>query len=158
MSDYNQDILGNDDLSDGSGKQLPTLLNVLTILTIIGSIWGVISAFLLPMGCKVLEMEEVMDKMQEDQVQNLELLCNNLPAMITITVAGAVLSLIAALMMRKRKHSGFILYIAAQILPLVAGFIIVGSANLSDWKSYIGIVLSLVFIALYATQRKHLTA
>ena len=57
--------------------------------------------------------------------------------------------------MRKLKQSGYLIYIVGQIIPIAAGFAL-GTQNFSDWKQLIGLVLPIVFIVLYTTQRKHL--
>ena len=149
--EYNQDMLS---LSD-QPKKLPEMLNVLTILTFVGCAFAVISTLFLPFGCKVLEMEEIVDKMKPNEIAVLEQTCANLIPMITIIAIGTILCLVGAIFMRKLKQSGYLIYIAGQIIPIAAGFFL-GTQNFSDWKQLIGLVLPIVFIVLYTTQRKHL--
>ena len=56
----NHDLL----LQNQVTKKLPEMLNVLTILTFVGCGFAVLSTLFLPLGCKVLDMEEVVDKMK----------------------------------------------------------------------------------------------
>ncbi len=147
----NQDILTQNETTN----KLPQMLNVLTILTFVGCGFTALSTFLLPLGCKVLDMEEIADKMKPSEIAVLEKTCSNLIPMITIILLGTVLCLVGAIIMRKLKQSGYLIYIAGQIIPIAAGFAL-GTQNFSDWKQIAGLILPIIFIALYTSQRKHL--
>ena len=147
----NHDLL----LQNQEKKKLPEMLNVLTILTFVGCVFAVLSTLFLPLGCKVLEMEEIVDKMKPNEIAVLESTCSNLIPIIAIIALGIILCLVGAILMRKLKQSGYLIYIVGQIIPIAAGFAL-GTQNFSDWKQLIGLVLPIVFIILYTTQRKHL--
>lgn len=136
---------------------LPGILGVLTVLTIIGSVFGLISAFFTGLGCKVLEMESVTDKMNPNDLAFLQATCEHQTILMLAAILGSALCLIAAFMMRKLKQQGFIIYVVGQILPLIISLIVMGEYMFKSWKNYSGIVLVLLFIGLYASQRKHLT-
>lgn len=142
-------------LQNQEKKKLPEMLNVLTILTFVGCGFTVLSTLFLPLGCKVLEMEEIVDKMKPNEIAVLESTCSNLIPIIAIIALGTILCLVGAILMRKLKQSGYLIYIVGQIIPIAAGFAL-GTQNFSDWKQLIGLVLPIVFIILYTTQRKHL--
>lgn len=150
----NQDILS---LSDNP-KKLPEMLNVLTILTFIGSGLGVIMAFLMPLMCKVLDMEEVVDKMKPSEIENIEKMCTNMTTLVILTILGSVLCLVGAFMMRKLKQTGLIIYIAGHIVPMIGSIALIGiAASFPDTKTVaLSLVIPVVFIGLYLSQKKHL--
>lgn len=148
-----QDVLTSNDVPQAG---LPSMLNVLTILTFIGSALGVITAFTLKLGCKVLQMDEIVDKMKEKEVEVLQKTCDNYLVIMIITLVGALLCFAGAYMMRKLKKQGFVVYVLGVIMPVVASAIIIGGADMTDWKQWIVHGLSILFIGLYASQRKYL--
>ena len=147
----NQDILTQNETTN----KLPQMLNVLTILTFVGCGFALLGTFMMPLGCKVLGMDEIVDKMKSADIEILEKTCANLVPLISITIIGTLLCLVGAIMMRKLKQSGFLMYIVGQIIPIVGGFAL-GTLNFSDWKQVAGLILPIIFIALYTSQRKHL--
>ena len=155
MTDTNQpqDILTAD---TSNSNQLPSMLNVLTILTFIGCAFSFIGGFMMKLGCKVLDMEEVASKLKESELEVLEKTCANFVVILAITIVGASLCLIGAILMRKLKKQGFYIYILGQILPIIAMIPLVGIAQYSDPKQWAGLVLIIIFIGLYASQQKHL--
>jgi hypothetical protein len=150
--EYNQDMLS---LSD-QPKKLPEMLNVLTILTFVGCAFAVLSTLFLPFGCKVLEMEEIVDKMESNEVEILQKSCENITLQIILLLLGAILCIIGALMMRKLNQSGFLIYIIGQIVPILSSTLILGLGMYSDWKQIVGLIFPIVFIILYVTQYKYL--
>lgn len=164
----NQDT--NDILSqDYEPAKLPTSLNVLTILTFIGC--GLLGLYLLLIPVIIKWLSGFMDKalnsgqeLSQKQLADIEkgkaslelLKANMIPIMI-IGLAGIVLCLLGAIWMRKFKKDGFWLYVAGELAPLIAGFAIMGTAQFSGVMSYVfGIGLPVLFVILYAMQRKYL--
>lgn len=86
----------------------------------------------------------------------MELTEANMTPLVILGVLGAVGCFLGALWMRKLKKDGFTVYVAAQIIPLVGSVVLMGEYYFSDWKNYLGILIPLIFIFLYARQRKHL--
>lgn len=154
--------------SNFSNTTLPKGLNILTILTII---WCCISGlFTVLMPWYVNFMKNIMDKSTsteglsskkieelEKSRHALELLNDNLIPLLLIGVIGVVLCLVGAILMRKLKKDGFIYYVAGQILPFVAGLILLGTDQYNGVISYLFAVIPFVFIFLYWRQRRYLT-
>ena len=156
---------------DEQGKpKIPSGLNVLTILTFIGcGLFGLLT-LLMPVIYKFLL--NIMDKaassgkeFSEKELADMEkgraameLVTNNMIPTMIIGMIGIVLCFVGALWMRKLKKDGYWLYIAGQLLPLIAGFFILGSKQYTGVSSYIfGIGIPVLFAILYTTQRKYLT-
>ena len=165
MSNFNQtDLLQETSTTQG----IPKALHVLTILTFIGSALGLIMSLLTPvfmkfgkaMMDKAMTMSSELDAKQladiEKSRQMMELTEANMTPLIILGVLGAVGCFLGALWMRKLKKDGFSVYVAAQLIPLAGSLILMGEYYFSDWKNYLGILIPLVFIFLYARQRKYL--
>ncbi len=141
---------------NNEGK-LPSLLNVLTILTFIGSGLGLLGAFMLPMSCKMMDKMEESALMPAAQLEQMSKLCSNITLIMIGAILGAALCLAGAVLMRKLKSSGFLLYIVGTFLPLVLNLILVGSGYLTNgWQALLGLAMSLLFPILYFTQKKYL--
>ncbi len=150
-------------------KKLPTMLNVLTILTFIGSAFMLVSIPLSKFGMKfakqALENPEALEKMSEKEVSDLEksvrvfdlMEANTVPLWI-VTILSAGLCIYGAIQMRKLKKDGFYIYVVGEILPVIGMTIILGFSNVFiNGGSYVSnLALPLLFIILYATQLKHL--
>lgn len=149
-------------------KKLPGSINVLTILTFIGSglglifsIWGFTRA--------QKSYEDMQKMMNSDDFEKLPAFArkmyspeslefmrksyeNRLPIMI-LSVLGCVLCIYGAMEMRKLKQNGYWLWLTGELLPF-ATFIFTGfvlGINL-----YIMVIIIGLFIILYSTQRKYL--
>lgn len=165
MSEAIKDLL----IPEQEETQLPTGLNVLTILTFIGCGIGGIFTLLTPMIIKWSSgfMDKALNSGQElSQKQladiekgkaSLELIKANMIPTMVIGIASIILCLLGAIWMRKRKKDGYWLYVAGELAPIVAGFAIMGTAQYTGVMSYIfGIGLPVLFVILYTMQRKHL--
>lgn len=155
-------------MSDFDKPKLPGTLNVLTILTIIGCIvFGLLVIFtpkLLSFSKGMIEKaqtsgKELSAKETADLQKSLEQIqlseANLIPLMI-IGLVGIALCLAGALMMRKLKKDGFWIYLAGQIIPIAGNIFIIGVAQYKEISGMIGLAIVLIFILLYATQRKYL--
>jgi hypothetical protein len=76
--------------------------------------------------------------------------------LITIGMFGIVACFVGALWMRKLKKEGYWVYVTGEILPIIGSFILLGTAQFTDWKSYLQLVIPIVFVTLYSFQRKYL--
>ncbi len=139
-----------------SQEGLPGILGLLTTLTMIGSVLSVLGSLFTTLGCKVLLMEEVTDKMKPNELAFLTATCEHKNILILGAVLGGVLCFAGAVMMRQLKNQGFLVYVVGQILPTLLSVIVMAELMFSDWKSWIGYGIMCFFIGLYATQRKHL--
>ncbi len=151
-------------------SKLPTGLNVLTILSIIGSIlaiggslWSFFTAKSSYEKTKEMMESGQMDKapswakgmmspeMLEMQRKMLE---NKMPIMILGLVAG-VLCLYGAMEMRKRKKQGYILWLIGELLPVITSVIFLGMAALQGF-GLLMLLFPAIFIILYTVNRKEL--
>ncbi|KYP13519.1 hypothetical protein [Flavihumibacter sp. CACIAM 22H1] len=150
-------------------KKLPTMLNVLTILTFIGSAFMLvsipISKFFIGFAKKAMEDPATLERMSEKDVAEMEkgirvfdLMEANATPLWIVTILGVVLCVYGAIQMRKLKKDGFFIYLVGEILPIIGFAIILGFSNyFSSTSSYIsGLGLPLLFVVLYATQLKHM--
>jgi hypothetical protein len=151
-------------------KKLPDMLNVLTILTFIGSGLGVLTSIYGFINArasyeKMVEMQDKMDQMPAfvkkftgpDPVgASLKMLDNRTPITL-LTLVACGLCIYGAMQMRKRKKMGFSVYVLGEILPLLTSFIFLGTASMGGFGFIFGILLYAVFIILYATQLKYLS-
>jgi hypothetical protein len=151
-------------------KKLPDMLNVLTILTLI---WNGLSLLLSFYGFanarssyeKTVQMQDKMDQMPgfvkkmmgPDPVgTSLKMLDNRVPILLLGLVAS-VLCIYGAIQMRQRKKMGFSLYILGDIVPVVSAFLFMGMGVFTGFGFIFGILITVVFIILYATQLKYLS-
>ena len=167
MTDMNQ--MGAPD-----GKPvIPSGLNILTILTFIGSALGLyfsLSGFINGKA-NVDKMEETINSPNYETMpsivkkmvntETLELTRkayeNRFPILL-IGLLGIGLCVFGAVQMRKRKMQGYYLYLVGEIVPLLGSMVFLGVAALSGIFGIISICIVLLFVLLYTAQRKHLTA
>jgi hypothetical protein len=150
-------------------KKLPDMLNVLTILTFIGngigllfSIYGFVNARAsyektVQLQDKIDEMPAMVKKMMgPDPVgTSLKMLDNRVPLLLLALVAYG-LCVYGAIQMRQLKKTGFSLYVLGDIVPLVSTFLFMGVGSLSGFAFLFGMVFTVVFIILYASQLKYM--
>ena len=151
-------------------NKLPTSLNVLTILTFIGSAIGLYSSLSSFFGGEknIARMEEAYNKMDAntpqfvkdmvspEKIDLMKVMEANKYPMLIFGLVGLVLCIMGALQMRKLKMQGYYLWLIGEILPIIASVIFIG---VGIFKGIVGIFLViflLVFIILYTVQRKHL--
>lgn len=154
---------------------LPSMLNVLTILTFIGSaiaLWGIYQIAII--DDQILKTEKEMVKLQqlgnempafaikalEDGMKLTKAQQANKIPLLVANVISFILCLWGAIKMRKLQMQGYYFYLIGEILPVAAMFILIGGVM---FKGMVGITTSvmsvffpLLFIILYTTQRKHL--
>ena len=154
--------------------KLSTGLNVLTILTFIGSAIQIVSSIWGYMSAKTtydskdkmlsdLNAEGVPDiarKMVGDPDKFIEMVTktyeNRLPILI-IGIVAAALCIYGAMQMRKLKKQGFTFYLVGELLPFLSLALFIGAVGFSGIGFIISIVIALVFIVLYAMQTKNMS-
>lgn len=163
------DLISND--FPGEQSKLPTGLNVLTILTIIGTIlfgfiggiYGFFSARSSYEKTKETLESGKMDSapgwakgfLNKDMLElQHKMLENKLPILILTLVASA-LCLYGAIEMRKRKKQGYTLWLIGELLPVATTFIFLGVGAFKGFGLF-GIFFPLIFIILYTVNRKEL--
>ena len=147
---------------------MPGTLNVLTILTFIGSAIGLIFSLATPWLMKFslnmmnkaseagtdLTPKQTVDMEASRKV--IELTQSNMVPLISIGIMGIILCFTGAFMMRKLKKDGFWIYVSGQVLPIVGSLALLGMAQFTGATSYIMFLIPIVFIILYSMQRKYL--
>lgn len=161
-----------DFLNEMEQNKLPSTLNVLTILTFIGSGIAIVFSALTPWFMKLMKgfsdkalSGDAAAQLTPKQIEDIrkgnemfDLVSKNFSITIPVTIICAIACIIGAVMMRKRKKDGFMIYSIAEILPIVVSTILMGMAQFNGVFSIaFAFGLPLLFIGLYAVQRKHLT-
>lgn len=160
----------NDLLQDEHPKKLPGMLNVLTILTFIGSglaylgsIWQLVSNN--DPDKQTEKIREAMDKMSSDSlfykwmegsVEVIRKSYDNRYFLLITTLLFTTLCLIGALRMRKLQKSGYFLYLVGELAPLVVIVALFGTGFAAMVQLGIGGIFAILFVILYSTQLKHL--
>lgn len=146
------------------------MLNVLTILTFIGSglklVLDVFTYFTIDMSVKANESAASnpdIDKLPSffksfytpEAIQLIKVLAENKLVILIIGLVSTVLAINSAIELRKLKKQGYLIYLISKLLPLIALPIFIGMAfiNSSYWFYF---AIALLFIILYTTQRKQL--
>jgi hypothetical protein len=159
------------DLFDQQTKELPGMLNVLTILTFIGcglSYLSLLYSFFTSSNYEeqVAKMEEMQDKMGSDNemaskmmegtVQMMERAHEYRYILLLSGLLFTTLCLVGAMQMRKLKKSGYILYIIGEIVPLLLYAVLMGISFTSGMTLAVTGLFAIIFVILYTTQRKYL--
>ena len=137
---------------------IPSGISVLSILSFIGSgfqlLGGVVSYFFIPYSVKSLEKTREMKPfsgfLKWSADSTLRQYEYRVPLLI-VSIVAALICIYAVLQMRKLKKSGFVVYTIGELmLPLFTAIAInLGSA-------IFGLVIAVLFIILFAVQRKHM--
>ncbi len=157
---------GDDNWLEEPAQKLPTTLNVLTWLTFIANGLGFLSAFWSFFRAQanydnIVKAQDSLDS-APDWAKKLAgphpvetaraMLDNRLPVLI-ITLLACFLCFYGALEMRKLKKMGFSLYIVGDLVPYAMG-IFVGFDVFTTFGYIFALVITIVFVILYATQLK----
>lgn len=143
---------------------VPSGINVLSILSFIGSGFQVIGAvlgyFIAPYNAKqalennpaqyTREMKPLGGFLKWSNEMSLRQLEYRVPILI-VTLLTAVLCIYGVLEMRKLKKSGFTIYCIGELgLPLFTAIVI------GFWASAFGFVIAILFVILFGVRRKYL--
>jgi hypothetical protein len=169
-STTNPDSLSMDEFDKPS---LPGGLNVLTILTFIGSAFQIIGTiFGFVRAQKTFEEKDKMmaqlnsaqmpkwakafmpnmDNYEELVTKSFE---NKWPIFI-LGLLSFAFCLYGAIQMRKLVKQGFLFYVIGSLLPFVSSILFIGFFAFSGFGFAFGTGITLLFILLYALNRKHL--
>lgn len=154
---------------DKEENKLPSLLNVLTILTMVGCAFELIFGTL-----NVINGRKNLDKLEELQssgqldnapafmksfagpeaLENARLAYENRIPLFVVMLVGMALCLYGALQMRKLQKNGYFMWLIGELLPTVASIVLmgIGFAGNAGWM----LLFPALFIILYTTQLKHL--
>mgnify|MGYP003529822575 CR=1 FL=1 len=166
----NQEIVNKDSLNEFEKPALPTSLNVLTILTIIGCVIGLISSVYGFMTSKKTyeNMKETIEGGKMDDapswakgMMSPEMLGmyqkmheNRFPILI-LTLVATALCLWGAIEMRKLKKQGYTFWLIGELLPFGTTVLFIGMTAFSGF-GLLAALIPVVFIILYTVNRKHL--
>jgi hypothetical protein len=149
-------------------KKRSETLNVITILTFIGSGIAIISqvySFFKAQASydQMVAMQDKMDQMPGfmkgmmggDPIEMTRKALENRTPLLILNVVAAVLCIYGAMQMRQLKKAGFPIYVIGELLPFATMFIFLGS--MGGFALIFSLLIAAVFIFLYASQRKHLS-
>ena len=147
-------------------------LNVITILSIIGSAFGLLQSVWSFFSAQKTydDLKKMMDSgdlenapgfvksmVNKNMLDMTEKMLENKVPILVLSLLGAALCLYGAIEMRKLKSQGYILWLIGELLPIGTLLIFVGAGAFSGF-SLIGYLFPLVFIVLYTVYRKELKA
>jgi hypothetical protein len=157
------------DIEREEQKGIPMFLKVLCILTFIGAGIGILSGLwnLLTFQTTLATLQasqEMLGGFYGDMSELIEVTKKWGFLAHILTLLGAALCLVGALMMWKLKKTGFYIYVVGQILPLIASFGLMGgltsSGGLFASMAIVGMILGtlfpIAFIVMYGLNLKHM--
>lgn len=167
MTDINQPS-GQESFLEEPGK-LPSMINVLTILTFIGC---AIALYFQYYGFAhaqesydmVVASQEKMDQvpaffksmMGSDPIGVARRTLDNKTPILLLGLIATGLCIYGAIEMRKLKKTGFWIYSIGEILPLISTCIFVGTASFTPVTLVFTLLFIALFIVLYGTQLKYM--
>lgn len=149
---------------------LSPILNVLTILTLVGSVLGMIfsvsSYFTSQKNYETLrdavesgQMDDAPSWMRslitQDMVDDAQKLFENRLPIAVIGFLGSFLCLYGAFEMRKLKSQGFTIWILGELLPVFGLLFLVGF-NAFTGINILNVIIPILFIFLYTSRRSEL--
>jgi hypothetical protein len=137
---------------------VPESIKVISILSIIGCVFGLLSAMAFPFYGKLVDFVEKSGASNSDpaQIDMMRGVADNWMLYLGFTVLTSVLCLIGVIMMRKRKAQGLPLYLVGELLPIPFSIIMSGTAALKGF-GLVGFVFPIIFSVLYYINRKDYT-
>ena len=161
------------DITEFDRQQRPTGLNVLTILSVIWSVFQILSSIWGFMKAKkdFDEKEKVLAQLSSPEMPAWVKKMTGTPEEFLVTVTKsyenripiAIMGLIAAalclygvIQMRNLKKEGFLFYTIGELLPFLSMFFFLGIHAATGMIAIFFFVLALIFIALYASYRKEM--
>lgn len=146
------------------------MLNALTVLTIIGSIFSLFSSVwsFFTAEKSYNDMKKVMSSGELDQapafvkgmvnaetMEMTRLLLENKWPILFMGILGAVLCLAGAFQMRKLQKQGYFLWMAGEILPILGTIVLLGSGSFKGWAA-LAYLFPIGFIIMYTISKKEL--
>jgi hypothetical protein len=160
-------------------QKLPSFLNVITILTIIGSIWAILSAIgtpiinnkLKPQNDKNMEQLEKMNtndttksktenaflSIAKSSIEITKKVNENQTGITIVSIIGGLLCLGGAILMRKQKKTGFYLYLVGEWAAIIFMTYLIGGLSGGSLFIAMSLFFPLIFTILYIVNLKHLT-
>ncbi len=169
MATVNQDST----LSEFDRPELPTGLNVLTILTYIGCAIGLLSSVWSFIQAKktYLERDKVLEQMNNPNIPSFAKKMmgnptdymtmvtkgyeNRIPILI-ISLVSVALCFFGAMQMRKLQKQGYLFYVIGEVLPIAAFVFFVGTFVVTGFTFMFIAAIAALFIIMYTVNKKHL--
>ncbi len=159
----NEDLL--DDFNQGT-DELPQMLNVVTILTFIGSGLAILmSSYRLITKTKqidslndtivLLEKSDSQNFLMDSALQGIKLNIEHFTLLNSVPILAGIICIIGAILIRKLKKNGYYIYILGCILEIAIPAIMIGGVILGGMLLF-GSIFSILFIILYGVNLKHL--
>jgi hypothetical protein len=154
------------DDNQNESNELPQMLNVLTILTFIGSgLAFILSLYqLLTKSSQIEKANDAIEQLQQTGSDNflingaieaLEMSIEHFTLLNLVPIIAAILCIIGAILMRKLKKNGYYIYILGCISEIAIPAIAIGGAVLGGML-LVGSIFSILFIILYGVNLKHM--
>ncbi len=176
MTDINQNVDKAKDLLNLEQKdmqKLPQMLNILTILTYIGcafaAIGSVYTYFTISTSYKLVEglnssandlggsESKTFQGIISSSTELIKKQYDNRLMIMLLGLVGVALCFYGAMQMRNLKKQGYLIYVVGELLPVITTAIFVGFGSLFGGMAILlSLLVPVVFIALYTTQRKFL--
>lgn len=151
-------------------KNLPTGINVLTILTFVWSGITILLSFYsfatakssyekiekMQGSAELENAPEMIKKMAGPEMleASRKTMENKVPILV-IAIIATGLCVYGAMQMRKLLKQGYFVWLIGEILPIITTFIFVGSVAFSPFV-LIGLIFPVAFIIMYGAQLKHM--
>lgn len=163
----NKDELHDEIIEDLGGQvsngQLPQFLNVLTILTFIGSGLALIGGFYnIATPEKQQQQIDLLKSMPSSNIfgsefiEQAQVMLDNLYLIQGSAIVMAIACLIGAYLMRKLKKTGYYLYIAASVISIVVPIAVLGF-GLMGIIVMLSSVFTIAFVIMYSVNVKYLS-
>lgn len=141
------------------------MLNVLTILTFIGSAIGALNAiYSYATICNSITKTEealskvgssgTMGKILTDTLEMAYKSCEMKLPLLIMNLVCVLLCFIGAIVMRKLNKRGFYIYLIGELVGPIGGMVLIGMSM--GFMAIFGILIPIVFLILYGTQLKHM--
>jgi hypothetical protein len=154
-------------LDDKDIRQLPSMLNILTILTYVACVFGIIMAlYSYATICTSVDAINSLDtdslgngalgKMMDSAKDSVGKQCEFRLPILIITTVSIILCAFGAMQMRNLKKLGFVVYCVGELLLPIATIFLMGISSFMGIMAISALFIPVIFIILYATQYKNL--
>lgn len=159
-----ENILYTENQPAEAAPKRPQFLTVLCILTYIGSalafISGIYTFFTVEASAAMFENMNMEGAdptgMMGAAHEAMRLaVANKIPNLLVATICS-LLCVIGAMQMWKLKKTGYYIYIAGEIIPPIAAFVLGGGGMLGSMGAAVGLIIAIVWIVLYGLNLKHM--
>ena len=160
--DLQQEIIEDFD-EHVSGGQLPQFLNVLTILTFIGSglaiIMGLYNLSTIDDQQRNIDLLKSMPSANffgPEFIQTAQIALDNIYLLQGTGILAAIMCLVGAFLMRKLQKNGYYLYIVASAASVAVPMAVVGFGFMG-MVILVGAIFTIAFVIMYSVNLKYLS-